>query len=75
MHDKLENHKMTPISELDETLFELNKNLKAIMVKIASKSLGEHARSQGYVLRQLLGHNFGFLGNDGGKNYQQIRSW
>ena len=43
MHGKLENHKMTPISELDEIIFELNENLKAIMVKKALESLEEHA--------------------------------
>ena len=37
-------------------------NLKAIMVKIAPKSLGEHASQKDYVLGQLLGHNFSFLG-------------
>ena len=38
-HEKLENHKITPISKLDEIIFELNENLKAIMVKKALKYL------------------------------------
>ena len=66
---------MTPTSELDEIIFELNKNLKAIMVKIAPKSLGEHVSFQDYVLRQLHRLNFGLLGEDGGKNHQPILSW
>ena len=72
MHEKLENQKMTPISKLDEIIFELNKNLKAIMVKIAPKSLGEHASFEDYVLRQLLGYNFSFLGEDGVKESPTI---
>ena len=54
VHDKLENQKMNPISKLDEIIFELNKNLKAMMVKIAPKSLREHASFLDYVLKQLL---------------------
>ena len=72
MHEKLENQKMTPISKLDEIIFELNKNLKAITVKIAPKSLGEHASFEDYVLRQLLGHNFSFLREDGVKESPTI---
>ena len=68
VHEKLENQKITPISELDEIIFEFNKNLKAIMVKIAPNSLGEHASFQDYVLRQLHRHNFNLLGKDGGNN-------
>ena len=54
--------------KLDAIIFELNKNLKEIMVKIAPKFLGEHASFQKYVLKQLLGHNFSLLGKGGGNN-------
>ena len=64
VHDNLENKKMTPISELYEIIFELNKNLKANMVKIAPKFIGKHASFHDYVLKQLPGHNFNFLGMD-----------
>ena len=59
---------MAPISELDKIIFELNKNLKANMMKIAPKSLGEHASFQDYMLKQLHGYNFGLLGEDGERN-------
>ena len=75
MHEKLENQKMTPILELDEFIFELNENLKAIMVTKAPKYLNKNERQKDYVLKQLLEHNFSFLGEDGGKNHQLFCSW
>ena len=51
VHEKLENQKMTPISELDEIIFEMNENLKAIMVTEAPKYLKKHASQKEYVLR------------------------
>ena len=75
VHEKLENQKMTPILELDEIIFELNENLKAIMVTKAPKYLKKHASQKDYVLKQLLEHNFSFLGEDGGKNHQPFCSW
>ena len=61
MHEKLGNHKMTPISKVDEILFELNENLKAILMMKALKYLRKHANQKENVLRQLHGHNFHFL--------------
>ena len=55
--------------------FEINESLKAIIVKEAPKYLRQHASEKDYVLRQLLGHNFSFLGEDGGKNHQPFCSW
>ena len=75
MHEKLENQKMTPISELNKIIFELNEKLKEIMVKEAPKYLRKYASQKDYVLRQLLRHNFSFLGKDGGKNHHPICSW
>ena len=46
---------MAPILELDELIFELNENLKAIRVKKAPKYLREYASKKDYVLRQLHG--------------------
>ena len=51
VQEKLENHKMTPILELDEFIFELNESLNATLVKKALESLGEHASFQDYVLK------------------------
>ena len=65
---------MTPILELDEIIFELNRNLKETMVNDAPKSLGEHASFQDYVLKQLPGHNFGFLGTDGEGYHHSFQS-
>ena len=67
--------KMTPILELDEIIFELNENLKAIVMKKAPKYLKNHASQKEYVLKQLPKHNLSFLGEDGGKNHQPFRSW
>ena len=55
--------------------FELNENLRVTMVKKVPMSLGEHASFQDYVFKQLLGHNFSFLGKDGDNNYHPIHSW
>ena len=66
---------MAPILELDELIFELNENLKAIRVKKAPKYLREYASKKDYVLRQLHGQNFSFLGKSGEKNHHPICSW
>ena len=73
VYGKLENEKTTPISEVDEILFELNENMKAIMVKKVSMFLRELASQKDYMFRQLHGYNFRFLGNDEGKNHHPIR--
>ena len=75
VHETLENHKMTPILELDEIIFEMNENLKATMVTEAPKYLKKNASQKDYVFKQLPEHNFSFLGEDGGKNHQPICSW
>ena len=75
VHGKLENKKMTPISKLDEIIFELNENLKATKVKKAPNFLGKHASLKVYVLKKLFEHNYGFLGKDGGKNHQPFCIW
>ena len=72
MQEKLENNKMTPISKVDEYIFELNENLRPNMVNKVPTSLREHANSLYYVLKQLPRHNFLFLKKDGGKNHQPI---
>ena len=43
VHEKLENEKTTHISKVDEILFELNENMKAIMVNKVSMFLRELA--------------------------------
>ena len=55
---------MTPISELDEIIFELNENLKAIMVTKAPIYLKKHASQKDYLLKQLSEHNFNLLGDE-----------
>ena len=60
---------------MDEILFELNENLKAIMVNKFPMFLREHASQKDYMLKQLLGHNFSFLREDGGKNHHPIHNW
>ena len=74
-NEKLENEKMTPVSNMgDEFIFELNKILKATMVKKAPRSLREHASFKDYVLKQLHGYNYRFLGKDGRKNHHLIHN-
>ena len=72
MHEELQMEKSPYNSEVDEFIFELNESLKATLVTKSLESLREHASFQDYVLKQLLGHNFGFLGMDGGKNTIQV---
>ena len=61
MHEKLENEKMTPISEVDEILFDLNENLNSIMLKNVPTFLREHVNQKDYVLIKLLENNFNFF--------------
>ena len=72
MHEELQMEKSPYNSEVDEFIFELNGSLKATLVTKALESLREHGSFQDYVLKQLFGHNFGFLGMDGGKNTIQV---
>ena len=51
VHEKLENEKITPISEVDEIILELIKIRRATMVKKALKSLKDHPILKDYVLR------------------------
>ena len=55
VHEKLENEKMTPFSEVKKIIFEPNENLKATLVKKALKSLREHASQKDYVLDSCHG--------------------
>ena len=71
---ELKNKKITPISEVDEYIFELNENLRATMVKKVPTFLRENASLEECVLKQLHEHKFHFLGNDGGNNHHPIRS-
>ena len=50
MHEKVKNEKLTPISEVDETILELMKNERTTKVKKAPNSLGNHASLRVYVL-------------------------
>ena len=40
--------------QVDETIFELNENFKATLVKKAPKSLREHANLEDYVLKHIM---------------------
>ena len=73
VHEKLENPKMTHISEVDEFIFQLNKeNERANIVRKEEKN-GLRKYLEGYVLKLPFEHNYYFLGKDGGKNHQPIR--
>ena len=73
-HEKIEKEKITPITEVDETILELIKIGKAAMMKKTLESLRKHASQKYYVLKQLHEHKFRILGKDGGNNHHSICS-
>ena len=71
MHLEVKAERMTPTSEVDEYIIHLNNELRGIIVKkkIIIMILED------YMLKFLIEHNYRLLENDGGENYQPIRSW
>ena len=71
MHLEVKAERMTPTSEVDEYIIHLNNELRGIIVKkkIIIMILED------YMLKLLIEHNYNLLENDGGENYQPIRSW
>ena len=73
VHKELKNEKMAPINEVDECIFQLNKELEAIIVKKKEKNI-KKVSVEDYVPKLLIEHNYRFLGTDGGGNYPSFCS-
>ena len=79
MHEGLKNEKITPTSEVDEYIIQLNNEMKGTFVKKKTKKKIENIKKimilEDYVLKLLIEHNYRLLEKDGGQNYQHIHSW
>ena len=78
MHEEVKNENKTPTSEVDEYIIHLNNELRGIIVKkkvTKIENIKKIITLEDYVLKLLIEHNYRLLENDGGKNYQHIRSW
>ena len=64
---------MTPISEVDESIFQLNKELIATIVKQKEENIIKIIMKD-YVPKFLIEHNYQFLGTYGGGNHHSFRS-
>ena len=80
MHEKVENKKETPTSEVDEYIIHLNNELRGIIEKKNMKKKLKIEKKkimilEDYVLKVLIEHNYRLLENDGGKNHKHICTW
>ena len=73
MHKELKNDKMIPISNVDECIFQLNKELIVTIVKKKEKNFKKMI-VEDYVLKLQIEHTYRFLGMDGGGNHHSFRS-
>ena len=77
MHEGLKNEKMTPTSEVDEYIIQLNNEMKGTFVKKKIKKI-ENIKNKNifedYMLKLLIEHNYRFLGMDGGGPHHCFRS-
>ena len=73
MHEELQNAKMIPMSEMDEYIVQLNKELIATIVKQKEKNFIKMIMDD-YVPKLLIKHNYRFLGTDGGGNHHSFHS-
>ena len=74
MHEELKNEKMTPLFEGDECIFQLNKELIAIILKQKVKNLIKIVVDD-YVPKLLIKHNYRFLGTDERRNHHSFCSY
>ena len=73
MHEALKNEKMTPISEVDECIIQLNNELNKNIVKQKEKKFLKMLFND-YVPKMLLEHNYRFLRTDGGGHHHSCHS-
>ena len=73
MHKELKNEKMTPISEVDEYIIQLNNKLKGNIVKQTEKKFIKMLFND-YVPKMQLEHNYRFLGTDEEGHHHSYRS-
>ena len=57
MHEELKNEKMTPTSEVDEYIIQLNNELKGNIVKQKEENL-KNVIVEDYVLKLLIKHKY-----------------
>ena len=78
MQEEVKIENKTPTFEVDEYIIHLNNEMRGIIVKKKNEKI-EHIQKiitlEDYVLKLLIEHNYRLLENDGGQNYQHIRSW
>ena len=75
MHEGLKkNEKMTPTSEVDEYIIQLNNEMKGTFVKKKKSKYKKKKFLEDYVLKLVIEHNYRFLGTDGGGHYHPFRS-
>ena len=67
----------TPIPKAEECTIQLFKEMEATIVNKKIKKIEDKKIMilEDYVLKLLIEHNYYLLDEDGGKNYQHIRSW
>ena len=67
MHEELKIGEVTPMSKMEECIFQLNKELIATIVE-KKKEKKNNKIMEDYVLKLLIEYNYLLLENDGGRN-------
>ena len=73
MHEELKIEEVTPMSKVEERIFQLNKEMEATIVKQKEENLKNMIVSD-YVPKFLLEHNYQFFGIDEGGNHHSFHS-
>ena len=73
MHEELKIEEVTPMSKMEECIFQLNKEMEATIVKQKEENL-KNMIVNDYVPKLLLEHNYQFFRTDGGGNHDSFRS-
>ena len=69
--EELKIEEVTPMSNVEEYIIQLNKEIEATIVNKKKKK----KIVKDYVLKLLIEHYYRLLEKDGGRNHQPIRSW
>ena len=73
MHEEFKFEEVTPMSKVEECIFQLNKEMEATIVKQRKKNL-ENMIMNDYVPKLLLEHNYQFFRTYGGGNHHSFCS-
>ena len=71
MHKELKIEELTPMSKVEECIFQLNKEMEATIVKQKEENLKNMVVND-YVLKFLCEHNYQFFGTNGGGNHHYV---